>query len=239
MSDMKRVILHWTAGTGSASDVDKAHYHKIIEQDLTIIDGDKAVLDNITTRDGDYAAHTLCLNSRSIGVAMSGMLGAQEFPFDPGQHPLTERQLETASELVAALCRDHGIPVERETVLTHAEVEPTLGVRQAGKWDITRLPWRGDVRGAVPVGDLFRGMVLRFLGGDAPDPDTMPTIDRTSSGVAVRMLQRAIGVSEVDGLFGPRTEEQVEIFQREHRLIIDGIAGPEVWGALSDKGYLG
>ena len=70
---MKRVIAHWTAGAGRASAKDKAHYHRLVEYDGTVVAGAEAVEDNIVTSDGDYAAHTLRLNTGSIGVAMCGM----------------------------------------------------------------------------------------------------------------------------------------------------------------------
>jgi Putative peptidoglycan binding domain len=40
---------------------------------------------------------------------------------------------------------------------------------------------------------------------------------------------RTIGV---DGIFGPKTRAAVESFERRHRQTVDGVIGPEVWGAL-------
>ncbi len=39
-------------------------------------------------------------------------------------------------------------------------------------------------------------------------------------------------VRAADGLFGPRTAEAVEAFQRACGLVVDGIAGPQVWARL-------
>ena len=52
--------------------------------------------------------------------------------------------------------KQYKITVTPQTVLTHAEVEKTLGVKQKGKWDITRLPYNKNVVGAKAVGDLLR-----------------------------------------------------------------------------------
>ena len=46
--------------------------------------------------------------------------------------------------------------------------------------------------------------------------------------MAVRRLQQAIGIP-VDGLFGPGTEAALRIFQSQHGLVPDGIAGPKTW----------
>jgi hypothetical protein len=40
----------------------------------------------------------------------------------------------------------------------------------------------------------------------------------------------------VDGDFGPKTEEAVEAFQSDQGLYIDGVCGPNTWGALKEQG---
>ena len=66
-----------------------------------------------------------------------------------------------------------------------------------------------------------------------------PTIKRGARGDAVRTLQtmlKALGYYQsnaVDGAFGPGTEAAVEEFQEDvSRLEIDGVVGPNTWGAL-------
>jgi len=44
-------------------------------------------------------------------------------------------------------------------------------------------------------------------------------------GPRVKKLQEALGV-QVDGYFGPKTEEAVKQFQAKHGLKVDGIVGP-------------
>ena len=55
---MQRIIFHWSAGGYRCSEIDKEHYHFIVEGDGTVVKGDHEVSDNINTGDGDYAAHT-------------------------------------------------------------------------------------------------------------------------------------------------------------------------------------
>ena len=244
MSRIERIICHWTGGGGRANDKDREHYHRLVEYDGNIVKGREEIEDNIVTSDGDYARHTLNLNTGSIGVACCGMRGAKESPFVPGPSPITEKQWRTFCILVADLCREYAIPVTPETVLTHAEVEHTLGVKQRGKWDFTRLPFRPDLRGSKAVGDYMRQLVTEALGMfDPPAPEAMnrPVL-RAGNGspmVEVEALQadlRALGyfTGRIDGLFGPRTRAAVLAFQADAGLVSDGIVGPRTWAALRE-----
>jgi len=153
---MDRVICHWTAGSHSAGSADKDHYHILIEGDGTLIRGVYSIKDNVDTGDGRYAAHTKNCNTGSIGVSLCCMAGAIENPFDPGVHPMTEKQWATLAVVVAELCRFYDIVVTPQTVLSHAEVQGTLGIQQSGKWDYTRLPFDPGVQGATACGDRLR-----------------------------------------------------------------------------------
>lgn len=171
---MKRVIIHWTAGTHNVSAVDKKHYHYIIGGDGAVVAGDLPVSANESTATA-YAAHTRGLNTGSIGVAFAAMHGAKERPFSAGRYPITEGQVAAMARLVFDLCEKYGIPVTPETVLTHAEVEPTLGVSQSGKWDVTWLPNMDQAGNARAVGDLLRQKVRDQRRTPAQKPDA-PTV---------------------------------------------------------------
>ncbi len=160
MSGLKRIIMHWTAGPHSATDLDREHYHFIVEGDGNVVHGKLRPEDNINTSDGKYAAHTLSLNTGSIGVSVAAMAGAKETPFSWGSAPITEAQVHRLCALVRTLCAKYGIPVTRETVLSHAEVQPTLRVKQRGKWDIACLPGDKVIRDPVRVGDILRAKIL-------------------------------------------------------------------------------
>src|SRR5690606_24142627 len=50
-------------------------------------------------------------------------------------------------------------PVTRKTMLSHAEVQGTLGIAQRQKWDFTRLPFNDSLRGAHAIGDWMRSRI--------------------------------------------------------------------------------
>jgi len=157
--DVRRLILHWTAGTHLTTSSDLDHYHVLVEGDGRVRQGRRNPESNRSTADGDYAAHTRALNTGSIGVAVCAMFGAREAPFRAGDHAITDAQVDSLVRVCADLCETYGIPVTRQTVLTHAEVERTLGVRQRGKWDITWLPKMSEPDDAIIVGDTLRSMI--------------------------------------------------------------------------------
>lgn len=161
---MKRVIAHWTAGGYKASSLDLKHYHHVVEGDGNIVRGNHDISDNESTKNGDYAAHTRSLNTGSIGISMACMAGAKESG-DYGKYPMTAAQFDAMCRKIAEYCRDYGIEVTPQTVLSHAEVQGTLGVKQAGKWDFTVLPFNG-FKGAKKCGDHMRWKVKQYLAGD-------------------------------------------------------------------------
>lgn len=66
-----------------------------------------------------------------------------------------------------------------------------------------------------------------------------PTIRRGSRGEHVQFLQRSLidlgyDLSRfgADGAFGAETEAAVRAFQRDQNITVDGIVGPQTWGAL-------
>jgi N-acetyl-anhydromuramyl-L-alanine amidase AmpD len=159
---LDRVILHWTAGTSSASDFDRKHYHILVEGSGRVVRGIPSIAANGVSAPvgvGVRASHTFNCNTGSIGVSMCGMRGAVERPFNAGPSPLTRVQWEAAARVVAVLCRRYGIPVTPRTVLSHAEVQANLGITQRQKWDVSRLPFDASLVGAPACGNVFRSLV--------------------------------------------------------------------------------
>ena len=164
---MDRVIVHWTAGANTASKTDRDHYHLLIEGDGKVVRGVPPITANAAPVKPGYAAHTLNCNTGSIGISLCGMAGAKEAPFSAGKSPITETQWETLKTVVAEVCARYAIPVTPGTVLSHAEVQTTLGIAQRGKWDIARLPFPPNVSGAREIGNRLRYSVSSILGRKA------------------------------------------------------------------------
>ncbi len=87
------------------------------------------------------------------------MSGAVERPFRSGTAPITGAQLTALAALCRTLSARYSIPVTPRTVLTHAEVQPTLGIVQRGKWDVTWLPGMAAPGTAVETGDRLRALI--------------------------------------------------------------------------------
>ena len=156
---MQRIICHWTAGLHKASQLDREHYHFLFEADGKMVKGILPVSANESTADGEYAAHAFMCNKGSIGVSLCCMSGAREVPFNSGKFPMTKTQWDAMVKFVAKLCKEYGIPVTPKTVLSHAEVQPNLGIKQKGKWDFTRLSFDLSVKGHRACGDKLRAEV--------------------------------------------------------------------------------
>lgn len=169
MSKIIGVTWHWTAGADGVNDVEKDSYNFITNRKGITVPGDfppeAQTPANIKKGSNFYAAHTLNANSYRIGLAADAMAGAQERPLNWGSAPLTEVQIEEMMRFTAGLVRVYKLTVSRQTTLSHAEVQPTLGIKQRQKWDIMCLPGDVKVRDPVEVGDILRSMVMKFLHG--------------------------------------------------------------------------
>ena len=88
----------------------------------------------------------------------------------------------------------------------------------------------------------FRQRVVAFMTGTAK-PLLIPAIDdrerltvrRGDHGDLVREIQRSLGITPEDGIFGAVTETRVREFQRLRGVVPDGIVGPKTWAQL-DRG---
>lgn len=64
-------------------------------------------------------------------------------------------------------------------------------------------------------------------------PQGRPTLRRGDAGPWVQRLQQALGIVPADGVFGPRCEAAVRVFQRGQGLVPDGIVGPRTWAFVA------
>ena len=234
---MNRLTLHHTGGSHKPNATDLRAYHRVVDGSGVVHEGQFAIENNAPgrIRRGHYAAHTARLNTGNIGVALACMAGAQwRDPRGSTRFYPTPTQIEATTTLLARLCEYYSIPVTRRTVLTHAEVEPTLGVAQRGKWDFDYDPWGvEDGRDPIHIGDQIRARVLAKIKGVPPAPpvSVRPVLRRGSTGPDVRYLQGRLNIT-ADGMFGPQTDAAVRAFQRRRQLLADGVVGPQTWGVI-------
>jgi peptidoglycan hydrolase-like protein with peptidoglycan-binding domain len=83
----------------------------------------------------------------------------------------------------------------------------------------------------------YHSEIYEFETLDLESPATMPTLRQGSRGLSVADLQRRLATAgfspgAADGIFGSHTDAAVRSFQRAHGLGVDGIVGPQTWGAL-------
>lgn len=246
---IKRIILHWTAGGSSLTKDEKDHYNFLTDTKGILVEGAFAPEDqtpaNIAKGTNFYAAHTLNCNSYSLGHAIDAMADAQERPFKPGSNPITQVQLDGFVRNNAYLSFKYGVPITRQTILSHAEVQPTLGIKQKGKWDICWLPGMDKPGDPVEVGDRLRDLIAQArkdMGSVSELPTAVPSqpvIRRGSRGEPVARLQallNALGFSagKIDGIFGGQTELALVAYQRFKGLSADGIAGKQTWASFDN-----
>ncbi len=176
-AQMKRIHVHWTAGNHRANSTDEKSYHILIEGDGALVRGKRSIAANAPGSGMTPASHTLNANTGAIGVSMCCMTGAHESPFDAGKAPMTQIQWDKMTEVVAELAKHYDIRVTPVTILTHAEVQPNLNIKQKNKWDVTRLAFDESVRGHQAVGDLMRRTIAEILDGKNGEEGPQPIPD--------------------------------------------------------------
>ena len=72
---------------------------------------------------------------------------------------------------------------------------------------------------------------MTLAAGGAVAQDGPATTKSATTGSTVVAVQRALGVS-ADGVIGPITRRAIRNYQRNHGLVVDGIAGPATLGSL-------
>jgi len=254
-ANMKRIHVHWTAGGHKANSTDKKHYHIMIEGDGMPVRGNPPITANEPPLSSNYAAHTKNANSSAIGISVCAMLGARENPFYPGAYPITSAQWAALLQAVAELAVRYDIAVTPTTVLTHAEVQPNLGITQNGKWDITRLTTRPDLIGYKAVGDAMRADVKKIIEGETPQPpgpgpepvppeppEPYPLLRYGDKGDSARTLQWSLNSAgfspgNIDGDFGHKTQNSLSDFQSSRSLQPNGTSDQETWAALEGRFY--
>jgi|MudIll2142460700_1097286.scaffolds.fasta_scaffold02955_6 chitosanase len=134
------------------------------------------------------------------------------------------------------------VTVRRSWLATHANeglhktvyrMDAFRALIDEGKWNL-QLPL--TVRNVLIAEELFSGAYIDptiISAWDAGDRVLFLAKPRMK-GDDVKALQIALGLpeDEVDGLFGPATDEAVRSFQQERGLKVDGKVGPATWAEL-------
>jgi hypothetical protein len=108
-------------------------------------------------RRGIGVSHTRYCNTGVIGMAVAAMHGAKDYPkLKWGSYPMTWEGIDAMLERVIEYSIEYDIPITPWSVMTHAEVQETLGIKQRAKWDIRCLPGDTEVSDARIVGDRLR-----------------------------------------------------------------------------------
>lgn len=165
---VRGVVWHWTAGAKGFIELEKEAYNFLHSVSGDTIQGEATIAEQVMYdwRKGIGASHTKSMNTGWIGQSVDAMAGAeQKNPMVWGSNPITWEGIDAMLETTMEICDEYGIPVSPWTTLTHAEVQPTLGVKQRWKWDYTVLP--GDSNGFQDpreVGDKLRKRMVEKYG---------------------------------------------------------------------------
>jgi NlpC/P60 family/Putative peptidoglycan binding domain len=92
----------------------------------------------------------------------------------------------------------------------------------------------------VRIASIWRRGLMRYGVRPAPSARRMLPVQRGQRGAGVSAVQTRLRGNgyclAVDGNFGPTTRRMVRRFQAAHRLEVDGVVGPQTWGALVTYG---
>lgn len=158
-SGLHAIIWHWTAGFDMPTEDDLDHYNDVFDKVGNQYDGGARPEHqaNYNWRKGIGVSHTMNANTGRIGMSVAGMHGAEGWPrLDWGKHPITWAGIDAMLERSNMYGKKFWIPNSPWSMLTHAEVQGTLGIKQKNKWDYMVLPGDTKVRPAREVGDILR-----------------------------------------------------------------------------------
>lgn len=171
---MRKICLHWTAGSTKPNHIDLKHYHFIRDGSGKLHLGRFKPEDNIPPlKPGEYAAHCGGGNSDTVGYALCG--GPKNYKFGE----ITRLSWEAACLHIAELCVKYKIPIDSDHIYTHhlfGKRNPRTS--SAGKIDIIELPWDSKSRNKVDsilistVKWYHKNYVTKEVGiVDSPVPD--------------------------------------------------------------------
>lgn len=160
------IIWHWTAARKIPTQDDLKHYNDGFDFEGNHYDGGARpeIQSNYDWRRKIGVSHTRNANTGRIGMSVAGMYGASGWPMNWGEHAVTWAGIDAMLERSALYATEFDIPVTKWSMLSHAEVEEVLGIKQKGKWDFMVLPGYTKPINAVEVGNILRARLIeKFL----------------------------------------------------------------------------
>lgn len=158
-SGLHRIIWHWSASTYEVTPSVLSHYNDVFDYKGNHYEGAARAEHqaNYDWRNGIGVSHTRNCNTGAIGLSVSAMHGARGWPsLEWGNFPLTWEGIDAMLERTAEYSQVFNIPITPWSIMSHAEVEDTLGIPQKNKWDFMVLPGYTKVKNAREVGDELR-----------------------------------------------------------------------------------
>ena len=156
--EIDKIYLHWTAGP---YDVPFSDYHLNIDDD--------GIVYKTCSELTDKKEHTWHRNTGAVGLALcccEDAVANSGYNADFGAYPPTSEQIELLSQLVAVLCSELGLEINKYNVMTHEEIAiidgygPYSGDPET-RWDLWYLP---DSDGRMKNGgDVIRGKAIWYL----------------------------------------------------------------------------
>lgn len=176
-----QIFLHWTGGHYG---VNEDAYHLCVDRDGQVYVNCRKL--------SDKKAHTWMRNSDAMAISLLCGYGGNCWPpgngnvrtwnavhvgdgsaapddaiIRFGDEPPTKEQIETMAKLVAIICEETGLVINKDTVQTHCEIAlkdhygPGSGDPYT-KWDLWFLPDYINGEELVPGGPLLRGKAVYY-----------------------------------------------------------------------------
>lgn len=165
VSGLHRIHWHWTASTYAVTDEVRSHYNDVHDVEGNSYDGGARAEHqaNYDWRKGVGVSHTLNANTGAIGQAVAAMGNAQGWPVNIGKWPLSWDGIDAMLMRSIDYHHQFDIPITPYSTLSHAEVQPTLGIKQNGKWDYQILPDGTKIIDPVRCGAILRERMIGLM----------------------------------------------------------------------------
>jgi hypothetical protein len=164
-SGITRIHWHWTVSGYSVTPQTVKHYNGVFDCEGNEYDGGSPPQHQANYGYNMGVSHTLNANTGSVGLAVACLAGVKpdwgSMTVKQGKYPITWNSLDSMLEKTMELCKLYNIYPSPWTTLTHAEIQPNLGIRQRGKWDIQILPDEPTkIISAIDAGNKLRKRML-------------------------------------------------------------------------------